>query len=189
MNLVEITRRYAEPHRRYHTLRHIAGMFDSAARFGIDLGVAQIFAIWFHDIVYDPTRTDNEERSASLVMSAMSAASYDDATHARRIILDTKTHKPSDPQSAIVLDLDMGILCASHVAYRKYVHDVREEFSHLSDKEWTAGRRAWIIRTLAEPIYHTAHYQGLPEKIARANLEAELRRVSGDGMKEGMCGV
>ena len=57
---------YAEKHRHYHTSAHIESclaLFDehrSAAQAPENVECA----IWFHDAVYNPMRTDNERRSA-----------------------------------------------------------------------------------------------------------------------------
>jgi predicted metal-dependent HD superfamily phosphohydrolase len=59
---------YSEPHRFYHTLEHLAEMFKVAGKLAdaaVDVAALQL-AIWFHDAVYDPRATDNEERSAAL---------------------------------------------------------------------------------------------------------------------------
>ena len=59
--------RYAESHRHYHDKRHLAHCLSE-----FDLAVERIvrpdlveMAIWFHDIINEPGRSDNEARSAS----------------------------------------------------------------------------------------------------------------------------
>src|SRR5262245_28096498 len=64
--LEELTRRYSEPHRAYHTLQHLAEAFDTLAACGdrVERWDEVLFALWFHDAIYDTRRHDNEERSA-----------------------------------------------------------------------------------------------------------------------------
>ena len=60
---------YAEPHRRYHDMTHIAdGLAQLRAVEGLtdDERTWLAYAIWWHDAVYDPTRSDNEAQSAAL---------------------------------------------------------------------------------------------------------------------------
>ena len=59
--LLDLTRRYAEPHRHYHTLEHVAGMLYEGRAFPLDDG--QVLAVWFHDAVYDARRSDNRSRA------------------------------------------------------------------------------------------------------------------------------
>lgn len=58
---------YSEPHRRYHNLIHISSMFTNLIANYSNLNeLSKNYihaAISFHDVIYDPTRTDNEERS------------------------------------------------------------------------------------------------------------------------------
>ena len=53
--------------RYYHTLRHIIYMLDNIHDFKLSKKdeYKLELAIWFHDIVYDSTRTDNEKLSAN----------------------------------------------------------------------------------------------------------------------------
>jgi predicted metal-dependent HD superfamily phosphohydrolase len=52
-------------------------------------------AIWWHDVVYDPTRSDNEELSAELAEQHVAAQLRDEVG---RLIRLTRTHQvePSD---------------------------------------------------------------------------------------------
>ena len=63
----DLTRRYAEKHRYYHTLRHIdicLTLLDEVDGLVSDLFSVET-AIWFHDVIYDPLRNDNEAMSAA----------------------------------------------------------------------------------------------------------------------------
>ena len=65
----DLLRRYAEPHRRYHTadhLHHVLDMVDELAD-GQDLFLVRL-AAWFHDAVYaiPAGQVSNEEASAIL---------------------------------------------------------------------------------------------------------------------------
>src|SRR5947208_5249742 len=64
---------HTEPHRSYHTLEHLAEMFKVAGKLADAANdpMAVQLAIWFHDAVYDPRATDNEERSATLAVELL----------------------------------------------------------------------------------------------------------------------
>ena len=58
---------YSEPHRAYHDANHIdecLAEFDSAKSEALNPNSVE-FAIWFHDVIYNPRATDNEEQSAA----------------------------------------------------------------------------------------------------------------------------
>src|SRR5438128_12245744 len=72
----DLSKRYTERHRAYHTLRHIEQClveFDEVRREAVD-PIAVELALWYHDAVYDPHARDNEERSAVLAESVAAAA-------------------------------------------------------------------------------------------------------------------
>ena len=69
MNRDELVAAYTAPGRHYHNLAHIEDCLAALARVD-DLSAAEreilTQAIWWHDVVYDATRTDNKELSAQL---------------------------------------------------------------------------------------------------------------------------
>src|SRR5258708_252314 len=72
----ELFAAYDAPARSYHNMRHIQQCLEE---FDAHLGMAQSpdaveVAIWFHDVVYDPKRHDNEERAADLAAQMLGDA-------------------------------------------------------------------------------------------------------------------
>jgi predicted metal-dependent HD superfamily phosphohydrolase len=69
MNREDLVAAYNAPGHHYHNLAHIEDCLAALARVD-NLSVAEreilSEAIWWHDVVYDATRTDNEELSAQL---------------------------------------------------------------------------------------------------------------------------
>jgi len=53
---------WAEPHRHYHSLRHLQECLQTLEHWGKDNTARHEvgMALWFHDAVYDPEREDNE---------------------------------------------------------------------------------------------------------------------------------
>ena len=69
MNREELVAAYTAPGRHYHNLAHIEDCLGALARVdNLSPLEREILseAIWWHDVVYDATRADNEELSARL---------------------------------------------------------------------------------------------------------------------------
>jgi predicted metal-dependent HD superfamily phosphohydrolase len=170
---------WSEPHRRYHDLAHLAavlGLVDELAGSAAD-PLAVRLAAWYHDVAYDPQRTDNEEISAARARIGLLGL-VDDATVAEveRLVLLTAGHdpQPDDANGAVLCDADLAVLASPPPAYVGYASAVREEYGHLSDAEFTAGRIAVLEHLLALPaLFRTPVAQPWTEP-ARANLAAEL---------------
>lgn len=174
--LLDLTRRYCEPHRRYHTIGHIADMLWRGRALKLD--DTQLAAIWYHDAIYDVRRSDNEARSAKLAHRQLGAAGWSEerAAQVARIVLDTAGHRPSCRAAAAVLDLDLAALAAPPAVFDANTADIRAEYAHVADADFNAGRARFYADFLARPrLYHTAWGARL-EAPARANLRRALWR-------------
>ena len=82
---------------------------------------------------------------------------------------------PDDANGAVLCDADLAVLASPPEAYAAYASAVREEYGHLSDEEFTAGRIAVLEHLLALPaLYRTAEAAAAVDRRAAANLTAEL---------------
>ena len=173
--------RYAEPHRRYHDLAHLADVLhhvDELAEHARDVHVVRL-AAWFHDAVYDPTSSDNEESSARLAETSLAELRVEDAIVAEiaRLVRGTAEHAPApgDLDAAVLCDADLAILASGPERYRVYVEAVRAEYDHLDDRTFAGGRAAVLRRLLArDPMFSTPTGRDRWEAAARANVTAEL---------------
>ena len=172
--LIELTRRYTEPHRRYHDLRHVADMLCKGAT--LDLTEEQLMAIWFHDAVYDPGSKDNEEDSADLAVQKLIAAGWtiERSQVVAQIIRDTNGHVPSIDESKKVLDLDLSTLGGSWEDYQRNGRNIREEYASISDEDWNKGRGDWLRGMLDRKQLFWTEWGAPFEEQARKNLQRDL---------------
>lgn len=182
---------WSEPHRRYHDLAHLAavlGLVGELAGAAADPDAVRL-AAWYHDAVYDPTRDDNELVSAARARAGLRGLVPEErVAEVERLVLLTATHDPTpdDANGAVLCDADLAVLAGPPDAYAAYASAVREEYGHLPDQEFTAGRIAVLERLLGLPaLYRLPALAGEWTGRARANLAAELallraRAASGD---------
>jgi predicted metal-dependent HD superfamily phosphohydrolase len=168
---------YAAPNRYYHNLSHIEDCLGLLAGLD-DLSTTDrdilTQAIWWHDVVYDPTRSDNEELSARLAEQYVAADIRDDLG---RLIRLTKTHRvePRDRLGAILISIDLSILGAEPSRYDAYAAAIRKEFAHVPDGDYRAGRSAVLRRFAAQPvIFPDPAFARTHDRQARDNLAREL---------------
>jgi predicted metal-dependent HD superfamily phosphohydrolase len=179
--------RYAEPHRHYHTLEHIAATLTAldGARGDLAYPDEAELAVWLHDVIYEPRATDNEARSVAFAMRLLegSGARARVAPAVAALIMATQhlggaaAVPPDHPDVAHVVDMDLGILGATPEAFARYEAQVRREYAHRSEEEWREGRRRVLGHFLALPrIYTTPAFARL-EAPARDNLARALARL------------
>lgn len=181
---------YGDSLRWYHNWEHLTEMLDGlSANFPLaaeprvpveeHIGdrLAVELAIWAHDIVYDVTRPDNEERSAQWLEQWAKATRLPAATVARAAahIRATAGHAPTiDVDTRWLLDLDLATLGMARARYERYAIDVRTEYAQYADAEYRVGRRRVIAHFLELPrIYQTETLHAQYETAARANLTWE----------------
>ncbi len=177
--------RWQEPQRRYHTLAHLIAVLDridELAEYADDLAAVRL-AAWFHDAVYLPDRSENEERSARLAERALPEAGVpaERTAEVARLVRLTTTHDPApdDRDGQVLCDADLAILAAPPSAYAAYTAAVREEYHFVPSDAFREGRSAILRQLLSLPsLFRTPHGREQWEATARYNLSAELEMLS-----------
>ncbi|MGD6753582.1 HD domain-containing protein [Streptomyces sp. BH105] len=173
--------RWAEPQRKYHTVDHLRAVLDHIDVLEEHAERPELvrLAAWFHDAVYRPDRSENEERSAALAERALAEAglSPEDVAEVVRLVLLTVTHDPADDDAdgEALCDADLAILAAPAPAYAAYTKAVREEYAFVPDEAFREGRAGVLRQLLGLPrLFRTPHGRSHWESAARENLTAEL---------------
>lgn len=182
---------WSEPHRSYHDLAHlhaVLGLLDSFGTPARDPDAVRL-AAWYHDVVYDPAASDNEERSAGRARAGLRGLiPAERVAEVERLVLLTATHDPTedDVDGALLCDADLAVLAAPPHAYAAYASAVRAEYTHLPDLAFAAGRSTVLERLLDRPaLYRLPENAQRWEAAARANLAAELVLLRGRAASDG----
>ncbi len=173
--------RYAQPHREYHNLMHIEDVLLRIEELEppLEHELSLALAAWFHDAVYQPGQDDNEDRSAYAAYDALEQVGADPEliSEVVRLIRLTAEHDPEDDDlaGAVLCDADLAILAAVPDRYAQYAMAIRQEYVHVTEADFRAGRAKVLRRFLDRPtIYHTAHGCEHWEAAARANIATEI---------------
>jgi predicted metal-dependent HD superfamily phosphohydrolase len=180
----ELQRCYAEFYRVYHTLDHIRDclrQFD-AARHLAERPAEVECALWFHDAIYDPRRSDNEARSARWAVEALRHAGAPAPVQERveRLILATRHDATATGGDApLVADIDLSILGRSPAEFDRYEGQIRQEYAWLPEDAFGQARSALLQSLLAQArIYQTHYFYERYEVQARSNLARSLQRLA-----------
>ena len=208
----DLLARYREPHRRYHTATHIMWVLrhlhDIATAAATAPSAELLAAALYHDAIYDPRATNNEELSAALAMADLAEVGWtaEPCLAVESLIVATAGHIAPDvgagegadtdagegadtdagksagdgaSSMAMFLDADLAILGAEPGVYQAYVHGVRAEYAHVDDDHWRSGRAAVLQHFLDRPrLFVTEFMYTAREHRARANIEAELAALA-----------
>jgi predicted metal-dependent HD superfamily phosphohydrolase len=173
---------YSERHRHYHTVEHLEACLAHLDEHWGEAARPELIeiALWFHDAVYRPMSKTNEADSAALARRFL-AGQMDEARieWVETAIQLTQNHgETDDPDTKLLLDIDLAILGAPPHVYETYVGHVRREFRWVPRPMFRKGRARILRHFLDMPqIYKTDRLAALLESRARDNLSGELRRI------------
>lgn len=178
--------RYREPHRHYHTVRHLTWVVRHVSSLASDhrlddLG-AVVAAAFYHDAIYVPGAADNETASADLARSALTELAWtpERSGSVADMIRATATHEHEGVavDEAVLHAADLAVLAAEPAKYADYVRNVRREYAHVTDDEWNVGR-ARVLRAFVDRPAIFDPRLGLDawEARARGNIASELRSL------------
>ena len=183
--------RWTEPHRRYHSTRHLVEMFwaledlTDAGELGEDDAALGRVAAWLHDAVYDPAAVVGANETASAALAAALLPRVRFAPEATASVVDlvrmTADHavRRDSALHRAFHDADLWILASPEPRFDEYCSQVRDEYASVPEPLFRAAR-AQILRDLvrADGIYLTGHGRTHWDAPARVNLDRELARLS-----------
>jgi predicted metal-dependent HD superfamily phosphohydrolase len=178
---LDLLDRWSEEHRRYHGCTHLLDVLESLDLLTdpADPPRTVLLAAWFHDAVYRGVAGQDEEESARLAEVRLADAGLPDAEIAEvaRLVRLTSDHRPEpgDDDGALLCDADLSVLGSEPEPYARYVAAVREDYAHIGDADFAAGRAA-VVRHLLDldPLFHSGRARELWLDAARRNLQGEL---------------
>lgn len=175
---------YTASPRAYHTLQHLAeclAHFDSV-RSLVEQPTAVEVALWGHDVIYEPQRSDNEEASAQWTQQLLQEVNASPVLIERVTALIRLTKHiaaPTTQDGAFLLDIDLAILGATPERFAEYEAQVRQEYGWVAWPAFCTGR-VTILRTFLQrpTIYRTKFFQTRLEAQARTNLAASIAQLT-----------
>lgn len=200
----DIVNHYQEAHRHYHTLEHITACLNQLDAL-IDRSSnnngshyqqhyrEMALALWFHDVIYDPRRQDNEAQSADIAVKWLQRLNEPDTilkavkyyilstAHTTQHATDTNASNTTvtDTQAThALLDIDLSILGAPPAQFQQYEDAVRQEYHFVPDTQYQRGRLAVLEHFQAQPtLFRTPAYRSLYEQQAQINLTFAIQNL------------
>jgi predicted metal-dependent HD superfamily phosphohydrolase len=181
----KISSAYSEKGRYYHTLIHVGQLLNLSVKYFdnvLDISNMQL-SIFYHDVVYSATKSNNEEKSAELAENHLKQLGIETEKieKCKNFILATKSHlNPlNDSDLDLFLDFDLEKLGAPWVEYEEYTKQIRQEYKIYPKPLYNKGRKKVLEHFLAkERIYKTSAFFENYEQGARENIERELASIS-----------
>ncbi|MEM8907104.1 MAG: hypothetical protein AAGD05_04595 [Bacteroidota bacterium] len=184
----ELVDHYGQAQRKYHNFQHLQAMFTAFDRFASEMDDPEVLqcSIWFHDIIYRPTRKDNEEKSAAFAQKALQKMNWPVARIQRCCtqIRSTQKHLPSDSSESAnkdeqyLIDFDLEILSRTWAEYQQYSQQIRAEYWIYPGPIYRRGRKAALQQFLSRShIYWTPLFRAEKETKARANFLREIEML------------
>ena len=137
-----------EAHRSYHNLNHLNDLIsqinENKSNFSEKEYEKLILTAIFHDIVYDPSSSTNEEDSANFLMECSVDKNNIDILDVEKMILDTKTHKSTTNLSESFNNYDMNIVERDFDQLLEWEKGISEEFSVYTKEQYKEGRLKFL---------------------------------------------
>ena len=178
--LLETMSAYAEPHRKYHDLEHIAETFKLLEPYADREDHLQIFlALLWHDVVYDTHSGTNEEDSAAFAFARMDALGLPGKETVKRLILATKSHRADAEDAQLVCAIDMAILGAEQDKYIRYTEQIRQEYDWVPEDIFRMKRSEVLEQIIGNDVRPFKHpdFQHLNAPAVR-NISDEVALLS-----------
>ncbi|CAL2082544.1 hypothetical protein [Tenacibaculum sp. 190524A02b] len=175
-----LLKKYTEPHRAYHNFKHLEELFKyfDVHQNSLEHPDIVAFSIFYHDVIYNIWKKDNEEKSAELATTELTKLNLPFVNSVAQQIIATKTHHATDNDTKYLVDFDLAILGQSEKTYQHYTQLIRKEYKLVPSLLYKSGRKKVLAHFLNKSsIYATEAFRSLYEVQARENLKNELNNI------------
>ncbi|WP_201919387.1 HD domain-containing protein [Aquimarina mytili] len=180
----EIEKKHTKKNRYYHNLSHLEHLYTQLTKVKDEIQDWEmiLFALFYHDYVYNILKQDNEEKSARKAVAVLKQLKVEENRIAlcKKIIVATKGHNTSKNNDVnYFTDADLSILGMEWEDYNIYFKQVRKEYKYYPDFVYNKGRIKVLQHFIAMPrIYKTDYFYATYELKAKENLQQEVDLLS-----------
>lgn len=171
---------YSQSHRHYHNLNHVMELlqeseqlFTTTDSWNLENKSIILYSIFFHDVIYDPMKKDNESESNKLFLKFAKEHKISDIITecVSESILATANHSKVIDSEIVsyFLDLDLSILGSSSDRFNEYEKQIKNEF-YFVPEDIFIHERGKIMKSLLNP-YKTEWGRKRYLKQSQTNLK------------------
>lgn len=148
---------YSKPERTYHNVEYITQGFQKFKDLYVNMSMAQEIAWIAHKVVNDPSRADNEARSAAWIDEAFKSARLEVGERtvvreAKLIVESIIDYVPKVPSAEPLLDVVLSRLAVGDWAtFEEYAWRLKEESPDFPEVEWIKRSKAFAQSLLERP--------------------------------------
>lgn len=179
----EIELNYLDKKRHYHTLSHLENLLNEllVVKDKIENWNTILFTLFYHDIIYNVLKSDNEEQSAKLAEKRMKQLNVPNPIieNCTSQILATKKHEDNtDLDTNYFTDADLSILGKQEEVYKDYSKNIRLEFLYYPSVIYNKGRIGILNHFLnLNQIFKTKYFHSKFEIQAKQNILNEINNL------------
>lgn len=181
---VILEKEHEHKNRYYHNISHLEHLYKSLLDVKNEIADWEVllFALFYHDFIYNVLKQNNEEKSAQKATEIMKSLSIQEQriVNCKEIILATKGHQVStNPDVNYFTNADLSILGVNWDSYQIYYQKIRKEYKYYPDFMYYKGRIKVLKHFLEMPrIFKTDHFFNRFETQAKNNLQNEIKFLS-----------
>jgi len=160
-----------ESHRGYHTQTHLIDVIEQINEQKASLEDIRdydklIICGLFHDVIYDPASSTNEEDSADFLMECVTDKTNKHILEIKQMIIDTKAHKAHTPLSEKFNKIDMNIVERDYESLLEWEQGIYKEFGSVyPDNLYKMGRVKFLESLMNNYPNNSANLLRLSEYV------------------------
>lgn len=180
----DIAKQHSKKNRYYHNLSHLENLYRHLIEVKNEIKDWDmvLFALFYHDYIYNVYKQDNEEQSAKKAKKILNTLKIEKKriTTCFDTIIATQGHKIAKSKDInYFTDADLSILGSDWKTYERYYKNVRKEYKHYPDFMYHKGRIKVLHHFKDMPaIFKTNYFYNKFEIQAKKNLQQEIDLLS-----------